>query len=546
MVKYLTAFLIMLGSMLEGIPTNNVTADVQWNSIYENTPFTITIQVTHDAGEKIDNDSFLINGKKITPKFINEIKISPSSPLEIATYEYEMPGLPRGLQTLPTITVLIGSTKVSSIPSGFEVQSKSPGVSASAPPKGAYTPTTTPFIKLQEIFTASPPVYPGQIFYLGYRYLYNANVDLSEEKLPLLETTQLKKIGDKIIENGDEGGVSVSQIVQKFQAVDPQTIIFPPSKVAGYAYSIDQAGKKYYKEPVLSSGIDALKLEVSPFPSSDKPPSFNGTLGEDYTFSAKLMGGEGTIHPGDKIQLLLTVSGKGDLEQVKPPELCCQPGYSGNFKASDLPPVVTMNQGEKNFLVDFIVQNDHVSSLPPIEFSFFNPETRSYTTLKSKEIPLTVASLLKPVAPPAYSPPELVTSPAAQENPVAYSFTLPLSIGLILAAGLAFLLFVLQYSSAKKKGVEKKSALPKSRELLIDASSHLENETLFYPLVSRALRQALVEKGIILNPQEPLEKIPEGPYKTLLVKIEQERFANQGTTVVADDVLKEADRLIPS
>lgn len=544
MVKYILSLFIMLGSILEAIPTNNVTVDVQWNNIIENTPFSITIQVTHDAQDKIDNDSFQMDGKKITPKYISAIRISPSSPLEVATYEYEMGGLPRGLQTLPTISVLIGGTKVSSIPSGFQVQSKTPGVSASAPPKGAYTPTvSSPFIKLQEVFTATPPVYPGQIFYLGYRYLYNVNVDLSDETLPLLESKQLKKIGDKIMENGEEGGVSVSQIVQKFQAVEPGTIIFPPSKIAGYAYSIDQAGKKYYKEPMLSASLDSLKLEVTPFPVEGKPASFNGSLGQ-FTFRSKLMSADKQLHPGDKIQLLLTVAGKGDLEQVKPPELCCQPGFSGNFKPSDLPPVVTMNQGEKNFLVDLIVQNSSISSIPPIEFSFFNPETRSYSTIKSAEIPLAVASLPAPTPPPAYSPPEEVAMPAPNESQVPYWLPFPFTIGLVIAAGLAFLLFFLQFLNVKKKPLEKES-LPLSRQMLLDASAHLENEAAFYPLVSKALRQALVEKGGISNPQEPLELIPNSPFKSLLIKVEQERFANQ-RNVVADKVLEEADRLIPA
>lgn len=542
MVKYVIGLLIMFSGMLEALATDNVMVSVQWDSIYENTPFSVTIQVTHDAQNKIDNDSFQMDGKKIMPKFIEMVKISPSSPLEVATYQFEMAGLPRGLQTLPTFSVLIGGKKVSSIPSGFEVQSKTPGVSASAPPKGAFKPPSgTPYIRLQEVFTATPPVYPGQIFYLGYRYLYNVNVDLSQENLPLLDSKQLKKIGDKIMESGEEGSISVSQIVQKFQAVEPGEILFPASKIEGYAYAIDQAGKKYYKEPKLTSEIQPLKLEVAPFPAG-KPPSFNGALGENYTFTAKLMGGSSNLHPGDKIQVLLTVAGKGDLEPLKAPELCCQPGFSGNFKASDLPPVVTMNQGEKNFLVDFIVQNDQVSALPPIEFSYFNPETRTYSTLKSSELPLTVASLPPPTAPQAYSPPEAKIAETTTDAPMPYSFTIPLSIGLILAIGLALLLFVLQFKTAEK--VEKKAALPQSRQMLLEASSHLENESLFYPLVSKALRQALVEKGVVSDPQAPLDSLPDSPYKALLVKIEQERFANLGN-VSADYVLDAADRLIP-
>lgn len=546
MVNYIIGILVLLGGMLEALPTNNVSASVQWDSIYENTPFTVTVQVTHDAQDKIDNDSFQVDGKKIAPKFIEMVKISPSSPLEVATYEFEMPGLARGLQTLPVISVLIGRTKVSSIPSGFQVKSKNPNVSAAAPPKGAFVPAAKdPSIQLQTVFTATPPVYPGQIFYLGYRYLFNVSIDLSEEKLPFFDSKQLKKIGDKRVEEGEEGGFSVSQIVQKFQALEPGTIIFPPSKIAGYAYALDQTGKKYYKEPKLSAEIASLKLEIAPFPEKDKPASFNGNIG-DYTFSAKLMGDSRTMHPGEKIQILLTVRGKGDLDQVKVPELCCQPGFSGNFKSSDLPPVVTMNQEEKNFLVDLIVQNDHVSSVPPIEFSFFNPETRSYGTVKSQDISLNIASLQAPTAPSAYSPPDVAMIPPKEESPVPFSFEVFLAMGMVVAAGLVLLLFVLQYSSAKKP-VETKEMLPLSRQMLVDASSHLENASEFYSLTAKALRQTLLEQGVISNLQEPLEKIPETdatiPYKDLLVKIEQERFADQGT-LVPSHVLKEADRLI--
>lgn len=412
---------LLIPFLLNAIPTNDLSAEVQWDSIYAEKPFTVTLSVTHDSNDKIDEQSFTANNKKITPTFVRTVKLSVSSPLEISIYTLEMPGLPKGLHVLPTFSVKIKDQVVSSIPSGFEVKGDAPASSEGA------------FLKLEPVFTGKPPIYPGQRFFVGYRYLYNVSVDLSEEKLPLLEAKGFKRIGDKQIDNGEEKGVSIMQVVQKVEAIEPGVYPFEASVIVGYPYIMDAKGNKQLGKTPLRSELFPFEIKVQPFPVGGKPVSFRGAVGQ-YTFQAKLVGSN-QMNVGDKIQLLLTVTGDGELEQLLPPDLCCQPGFSGYFKASDLPPETTILGKTKTFLVDLYIENPDATTIPPIEFSFFNPTNGKYEKKFSEAIPIHVKK--EPVAP---IPNEPIPSVVAEkptfslDNTTAYS--LPLMPLVVLGIGI--------------------------------------------------------------------------------------------------------------
>lgn len=535
-MRFLMLLLIPLG--LYGIVTNNVDAEVQWDSIYADTPFTVTLSVTHDSGDKIDPLSFTANNKKISPVFDKSVKISVSSPLEISIYTIEMPGMPQGLQILPTFSVKMNGKVYSSVPSGFEVKAPLP----SAPPPNAAPPNAAPALppkpipsnhssaaavsqpalKLQAIFTGTNPLYPGQRFYLGYRYLYNSNVDLSEEKLPLLEAKGFKKIGDKQIDNGVEMGLSVTQVVQKVESDQTGTFTFPASQIVGYTYKLDSRGQKQYDKTPLSSNLSAFEIQVLPFPSKGKPVSFQGAIG-NYDFQAKLLSA-GQVQVGDKIQLLLTVSGTGELEQVRPPDLCCQPGFSGFFKPSDLPPETKLQGDTKTFLVELYVQNPDVSSIPPIEFSFFNPITKSYEKKTSAAIPLNVTVNEKPQIARGKEP--TIANESSPFSPLAIGYKLAIPLGLIALIGFGFLVLQSHYFQHKKEVAAIITPLL-SESLYTDAKREESHPELFYPLVIKAIRQKLWEEKQIDSVDASLENIPDSPLKTLLVQLENTRFSRE-------------------
>lgn len=438
-------FILLMPLMqILAIPTNNVTAEVQWESIHANTPFLVTISVTHDAQDKIDSATFTANNKKINPVFVKSVKISPSSPLEISIYNLEMPGLPQGLQTLPVFAVKIKDAIYSSIPTGFEVKANV----ATIPE----TQSEVRQLKLEPVYTGTEPLYPGQRFFLGYRYLFNVNVDLSNEVVPLLEAKGFKKLGDKQIDNSSTGGMSVTQILQKVEAAAPGTYEFPPSQIMGYSYTLNAAQQKLYDKTPLTASLPAYQIKVIPFPEEGKPASFSGAMGSDYTVKASLSG-PNQVGVGDRIKLLLTISGKGDLEQIKAPDLCCQPGFSGFFKTSDLPPETKLEKDSKSFLIDLFINSPDILNIPPIEFSYFDSQLKQYVKKYTEEIPLKVTRSKAAPLPKESSPLENSPEQASLMAPISSLISWSMPTGLIALFALGLLVLFAHYKNWRVFGI---------------------------------------------------------------------------------------------
>lgn len=406
-----------------------MTVEVPWNDVYEGTPFLVTVTITHSSEMKVDPTSFEMMGKKLDPRLVKAVQFQGHSPLLISIYTFEQPGLLSGLQQLPAISASVGGKRLTSSPLAFEVK------------KEKKEGRLEPFLKLEPIFTGETPLYPGQIIYVGYRYSFNVNIDLVEEVLPLLEAMGFKKIGDKRIEEGEERGVSTRQIVQKAEALSPGEYVFGPSLVKGYPYTLDAKGEKIYAKSPLISEAKPLQIAVASFPKESRPAAFDGAVG-DFSFRAELMGSK-KVSLGDRITLRLEVEGEGEFDTVKPPDLCCQPGFSGFFGRSDLPPTSEKKGNVKAFQVELEVKNRDVEAIPPILFSFFNPKSKSYATKKSAKIPLEIIS--REVS--SLLPKEEAIADRALENHLEEVFALPLrpfeAIPLLplVVLGLAFLAF---------------------------------------------------------------------------------------------------------
>jgi hypothetical protein len=131
-----------------------------------------------------------------------------------------------------------------------------------------------------------------------------------------------------------------------------------------------------------------MDLQVSPLPTENVPPGFAGAVGS-YTMA--VTAGPTNVVAGDPITLRIQISGQGALDSVTLPE---QPGWE-NFKA--YPPTAKVNttdqfglEGSKTFEEIVTPQNTDVRALPPIAFSFFDPEQKKYRTLTQPAMPLVV------------------------------------------------------------------------------------------------------------------------------------------------------------
>jgi hypothetical protein len=148
----------------------------------------------------------------------------------------------------------------------------------------------------------------------------------------------------------------------------------------------------FFEPPVpprqVSLTSDRIDLQVSPLPTDNVPPGFNGAVG-DYTMN--VTAGPTNVIAGDPVTLRVEISGQGALDSLVLPD---QAGWE-NFKA--YPPTSKLNltdqlgiAGSKTFEEIVTPQNSDIKAVPPISFSFFDPDQKKYRTLTHPSIALSV------------------------------------------------------------------------------------------------------------------------------------------------------------
>lgn len=142
-------------------------------------------------------------------------------------------------------------------------------------------------------------------------------------------------------------------------------------------------------QPVRASlTSEKIDLQVSPLPNENVPPGFNGAVGN---YALSVTAGPTNLVAGDPVTLHIQISGHGALDEIVLPQ---QAGWQ-NFKI--YPPTSKVNpserlgiDGSKTFEEIVTPQNSDVRALPPVSFSFFDPEQKKYRTLTQGPIALTV------------------------------------------------------------------------------------------------------------------------------------------------------------
>jgi hypothetical protein len=165
--------------------------------------------------------------------------------------------------------------------------------------------------------------------------------------------------------------------------------------------------------PLTSERID---LKVSPLPEQHVPPGFNGAVG---TYTMAVTAGPTNVVAGDPITLRIQISGHGPLDTLSLPE---QTGWN-DFKT--YPPTSKINstdpmgiEGSKTFEEIVTPQNSDIRTLPPISFSFFDPEQKQYRTLTQPAMPLLVRAASPGTMPAVAATHSETPPPAADVVPI--------------------------------------------------------------------------------------------------------------------------------
>ncbi len=145
-----------------------------------------------------------------------------------------------------------------------------------------------------------------------------------------------------------------------------------------------------YQTIEIPLAVNAITINVSPLPTSNRPGDFSGAVG-NFKFDASIDKTE--LKANEAINLKFIVSGTGNVELVDKINVTFPP----DFEVYD--PKITKNintsgngvSGRKTFEYLIIPRTKGEFKINPVKFSFFDLAKKSYITLTSPEYTINVA-----------------------------------------------------------------------------------------------------------------------------------------------------------
>jgi hypothetical protein len=339
----------------------------------EGMPIQANFIITREASDLIDPAYFRFDQKKIAPSLIAKKKIGP---LDVETYQFEIPPLPQGHYHFTGLEAKVGGVVIQGGPLDIEIKPLE---------KAQAIVSSDVFLEITPVKQIPEKLYPGMEMVLGYRYRFRGAILLKEEVIPLIDKNPFEKIGDKIVEDGTEGSFSTRTITQKFKAALPGDYKISESRIAGYGYHETYGGQKILVEPKLESVIPPFSIGVSPFPEKGKPPFFNGILGPFALKSALLT--PPSVQSGESIHFELSFSGAGESQTLAPPDLRGMPGFNYLFSFPEGSPKRDKNQ----FIYELNPLQTGALSIPEVIIATFIPKGERYEIIHSEPIRIEVA-----------------------------------------------------------------------------------------------------------------------------------------------------------
>ncbi len=136
-----------------------------------------------------------------------------------------------------------------------------------------------------------------------------------------------------------------------------------------------------YETYPLELESNPVEMNILPFPEEDKPLDFKGAVG-DFRMETHIEPRK--VKVGDPITVRMIIAGTGNMDTVTAPEI----KTGEDFKVYE--PQVTKKDNRKIYEQILIPKTEKAKEIPAISFSFFNPKTEKYKTLKMKPVSIKV------------------------------------------------------------------------------------------------------------------------------------------------------------
>lgn len=330
------------------------------------------------------------------------------------TYSFYLRALKEGTFKIPAATITIDKKKVKSTTMDITVLAGSGNTVYSGSPKNGGESQTA---DMGDVFVEAVPnkktAYIGEQIMLTYKIYFTIPISqLSVSKSPSYAGFWTKDITSN---NGTLQQSSVVRDGKQYSVATVQEIVLIPQKTG--TLTIDpldinciaqirrQRERQRTNDPfedffsdVMGSGYTNVRkeiksqpidIEVKQFPSSEKPDSFRGAVGQ-FTFTSTI--DKTDMKSNDAFTVTYTVSGKGNIELLEMPK----PVFPPDFEVYD--PKISTSTKSNSYGISGTKKAEYVVipriagqfNLSQTYFSFFDPAKERYVTLPSEEYVINV------------------------------------------------------------------------------------------------------------------------------------------------------------
>ena len=168
----------------------------------------------------------------------------------------------------------------------------------------------------------------------------------------------------------------------------------PPASVKASVRSGYELRKDFFGRTVRSPKLKqiftsskALSILVKNLPENDRPETFTGAVG---TFRVSLTTTANTVKVGDPVELTIRIRGKGRFAKIEQPVLSNLPEYKNNFVVVDNIQPGDIQEDGILFKQTIRPRHDRIDRIPPLAFTFFDPDKEKFVTIESNSLSLKV------------------------------------------------------------------------------------------------------------------------------------------------------------
>jgi hypothetical protein len=444
-VSFAAALLLASASAMAG----QVTASLDSNRVAagDTAQLTVTVQGSDNAEPNVP----AVPGLQITPAGTSSSFESVNGQVTSSvSYLYQVTPVRTGTFTIPAIDVPgVGRSQELTLQVAKGAGNAAASSGSNLPPPDAPQGTTDDAANATDSPAFLRVVVPMQRLYVGelvpvqIKAYFRAGMSASLGGLPMLSSDAftLNKLDDKPRQveetvNGKEYTVlNWSTALTAVKAGDYDVHLELPVTVAvkakhrrpigmddffkdsGFDDSMfdDFFGGVTQKPLTLQADLAGLKVES--LPTAGRPAGFSGAVG---TFEVKAEAAPDRVTAGDPVTLKLIVTGHGNFDLVSSPALETSAGWKTYPAKSQFDPDDSAGYaGTKTFEQAVVPLAPGRDQIPPIAFSYFDPNSQGYVTRSTSPIAIEVAAGVGggstgQTAAPANSPPIRQTGEPAE------------------------------------------------------------------------------------------------------------------------------------